>query len=133
MANAIGAFLAVYFIVRGKSDILTLRNMYGKFKLLPLIGIMLVGVAPFLRQLAQSTTQTAEASVIGEVSQVVYSHIAHPDNLTAATTMNSILASSMPVFMFVFPISFAFSQSVRPIAAYNYGAKDYKRVRQAIK
>lgn len=108
-----------------KSDILTFRNMYGKFLLLPVVGIVLVGLAPFLRQLAQSTTQTAEANLIAQVSSSIYQG--------NGMRMTELLSSAMPVFMLVFPVTFAVSQSARPIASFNYGAGNTQRVRQTLK
>lgn len=116
--------LAIFFVIRMKSDILTFRNMYGRFLLIPIIGIVLVGLAPFLRQLAQSTTQTAEANLIAQVSTQIYKDDAK---------MTELLAGASPVFMLVFPVAFAFSQSARPIASFNYGAGNMQRVRQTLK
>lgn len=108
-----------------KSDILTFRNMYGKFLLLPVVGIILVGLAPFLRQLAQSTTQTAEANIIAQVSKSIYNG--------NGLRMTELLSSTTPVFMLVFPVTFAISQSARPIASFNYGAGNMHRVRQTLR
>ncbi len=128
IASGTASILAAVFVITMKSDIITFRNMYGKFKLLPIIGIVLVGVAPFFRQFAQSTTQTAEAAIIANVSE----HIYHQFGTHGALMMTSIFAGAGPIFMLVFPVSFAFSQAARPIASFNYGAGNMKRVRQTI-
>lgn len=47
-----------------------------------------------------------------------------------ANFMAKIITGVMPVFMLFFPIMFSFVQAANPVASYNYGAKNHKRVKQ---
>ncbi len=65
----------VYFILifRNRKSIVQFKNLFGlKFKVISIIGIILVGITPFLRNFAQSITQTVEMNVIKDVSHHVY-------------------------------------------------------------
>ena len=112
-------------IIRSKDSIVKFKNMFGlKFQWIVLIGIILVGIAPFFRNLAQSITSTVEANVIKEISKNIYTSVNGDKQMTL------MLAGAGPIFMLFFPLIFGFAQAGRPIASFNYGAKNYRRVKQ---
>ena len=115
----------VYFIFKKVSTRLIFKNMFGKhgFQLITLVGVCLVGISPFLRNMAQSITQTVEMSVIQSASSDVYGN---------PMMMQQVMSGVFPVFGLFFPMLFAFIQAGTPLAGYNYGAKDIKRVKQTI-
>lgn len=115
----------LYFIIKKVSTRLILKNMFGKtgFQLITLVGVCLVGISPFLRNMAQSITQTVEMSVIQSVSSDVYRD---------PMMMQQVMSGVFPVFGLFFPMLFAFIQAGTPLAGYNYGAKDIKRVKQTV-
>lgn len=99
------------------------KNAFGKqgFRLITLVGVCLVGVSPFMRNMAQSITQSVEMRQIQDVSQSVYGN-----NMQ----MSVIMTAVFPVFGLFFPMMFGFIQAGSPIAGYNYGAGNMKRVKQ---
>lgn len=112
-------------IIKKVSSRIILKNMFGRkgFHWVVLIGVCLVGIAPFLRNMAQSITQTVEMSVIQDVSIDVYGN---------PMFSQQIMSGVFPTFGLFFPLLFAFIQAGTPLASYNYGAKDMKRVRSTI-
>ena len=119
------AAMYVFFISRKVESRIKWKNLFGRknFQLITLVGVILVGIAPFLRNMAQSITQTFEMNQIQSVSKGVY------DSKMAMTT---IMTSVFPIFGLFFPIMFGFVQAGSPLAAYNFGAKDMKRVKQTV-
>lgn len=231
-ANAFMALLVFFFIWRSSpKSLLHFSILFGfKFHIIAIFGILLVGLAPFLRNMAQSITSSVQNNLMNQVSSQVFFdnyfdswqalsperqqvHIRQAlellskdennplwndltsifgtsdlttmtssiqQNLTAenwdifvndqtfiddtlaifnsgdmsgasqiqatyimfmtpvgiihqqsASAMISIMSASMPIYILFFPIMYSFAQSSRPIAAYNYGMKNYKRVKQA--
>ena len=125
ISYVITGLLMAFFITRSKESRLIWKNLFGKknFQLITLVGVLLVGVSPFLRNMAQSITQTFEMNKIQAVSQEVYgSHM----------VMTSAMTAVFPLFGLFFPIMFGFVQAGSPLAAYSFGAKDMKRVKGTI-
>ena len=125
LSYIITALLMAYFITKSKGSRLIWKNLFGRknFQLITLVGVLLVGISPFLRNMAQSITQTFEMNKIQGVSQEVYgSHM----------IMTSAMTGVFPLFGLFFPIMFGFVQAGSPLAAYSFGAKDMKRVRGTI-
>ena len=123
-------FVTVVFIIiifKNKESILRLKNMFGlKFHVISLVGIFLVGMSPFLRNLAQSITGSIEATIIKDISHHIYGN----GTIGGETKMTIMLSATFPVFLLFFPMIFAFAQAGRPIASFNYGAKNINRVKQ---
>lgn len=105
-----------------------LRHFTGKHSLLKLSrqtlslnkniikGILAIGMSPFLMQLANS------------VINVLYNtNLVRYGSDLAAGAMGIIMSISMLFFMPIFGIS----QGVQPIIGFNYGAKNYDRVKKA--
>ena len=80
-------------------------------------------MAPFFRNAAQSITGTAQFNIIKEISQKVY-----PGNYAR---MTNLLSAAFPIFGLFFPMLFGIVQGAAPVASYNYGAGETKRVKQA--
>ena len=126
ISYAITSMLFVVFVLMNKKPTnVTFKNIFGPkgFKILTIIGVLLVGVAPFLRNFAQSIIQTSEMSTIQGVSLQVYG---------SNMQMSVILTAVFPVFGLVFPIIFGFIQAGSPIISFNYGAGNSKRVRKTV-
>lgn len=115
--------LILFYIYKSKSSRITFKNIFGtkNFKWVTLIGVFLLGASPFLRNMAQSITQTAELRTLQDVSTAVYG-----DNMM----MSKIMTATFPIFGLFFPMIFGFIQAGSPIIGYNYGAKNMKRVKQ---
>ena len=119
------AMFVMFVLINKKPTNITFKNIFGRkgFKIITIIGVLLVGVAPFLRNFAQSIIQTSEMSAIQGVSMRVYG---------TNMQMSTILLAVFPIFGLVFPIVFGFIQAGSPIISFNYGAGNAKRVRKTV-
>ncbi|KJU71914.1 MATE family efflux transporter [Clostridium baratii] len=105
-----------YFTV-GKSIIkLKMNNL--KLKLPIIISIFLIGMSPFSMQLAASVVQVLANNSLKEYGGDL-----------AIGAMTIISSVSM---IFLMPI-FGINQGSQPIIGYNYGAKQYDRVKETVK
>lgn len=113
-----------FYMLTLKTTRIKFKNFIGfhGFKAITIIGVILVGISPFMRNMAQSITQTIETRTMQEVSQNVYGN---------KMQMNLVMSAVFPIFGLFFPMLFGFVQAASPIIGYNYGAGDIKRVKQA--
>lgn len=119
IGTAVTTLILIFFIMKDRShSMLTFKNMFGKFTWLPLFGVILVGVAPFFRNMAQSITGTVEMHVMSDV---------FTNNIM---DKKAALAGVFPIFGLFFPLLFGLVQAAAPIASYNFGAKKFDRVKQ---
>ncbi|MCA0386498.1 MAG: MATE family efflux transporter [Firmicutes bacterium] len=109
--------VVIYHFTKGKSRLkLHRRNL--KLSKTVVISIVSIGMSPFFMQVAASVV-----SVIANNSLKAYGgDIA----IGAMTVINAI------AIFFLMPI-FGINQGTQPIVGYNYGAKEYGRVKQALK
>ena len=116
--------LMVYYMVSIKETNVKFKNLFGRhgFQWITIVGVILVGIAPFMRNMAQSITQTVEMRQIQDVSQAVYGN-----NMQ----MSVIMTAVFPVFGLFFPMMFGFIQAGSPITGFNYGAGDMKKVKES--
>lgn len=123
ISYTITAMLFILFIFKNKKSRFQFRNLFGKrgFQWITIIGVILVGIAPFMRNMAQSITQTIEMRKTQEVSVSIYGN---------DMEMPLIMTAVFPIFGLFFPMMFGFIQAGSPIAGYNYGAKDFNKVKQ---
>jgi len=122
IATSSTTLLMLFFIWRTKKSLITFKHLFSfRFKVLSIIGISLVGASPFLRNVAQSITYATQAQIFADASQVAYGN---------PGAMINMMTGIMPVYMLFFPIMFGFVQAAMPIASFNYGAKDFRRVKQ---
>ena len=122
IAYSFTSFILILYIANIKNTRVKFKNIISnkQFKFIAIIGVLLVGIAPFMRNMAQSITQTIEMIQIQKVSQSVYG-----DNMK----MSLIMTAVFPVFGLFFPMLFGFVQAGSVIIGYNYGAKNIARVK----
>lgn len=109
--------VVIYHFTKGKSR-LKLHSRNLKLSKAVVISIVSIGMSPFFMQVAASVV-----SVIANNSLKAYGgDIA----IGAMTVINAI------AIFFLMPI-FGINQGTQPIVGYNYGAKEYGRVKQALK
>lgn len=109
--------VVIYHFTKGKSR-LKLHSKNLKLSKAVVISIVSIGMSPFFMQVAASVV-----SVIANNSLKAYGgDIA----IGAMTVINAI------AIFFLMPI-FGINQGTQPIVGYNYGAKEYGRVKQALK
>ncbi|NQZ65986.1 MAG: hypothetical protein HRT99_02060 [Mycoplasmatales bacterium] len=123
ISYVVTALIFIYFMLTVKSSRFSFRNLFGKkgFQWITIVGVILVGIAPFMRNMAQSITQTVEMRQIQNVSEHIYG-----DNMK----MSIIMSAVFPIFGLFFPMMFGFIQAGSPITGYNYGAGNMKKVKQ---
>ncbi len=113
----ISMMLVFHHFTIGKSN-LKLYKKNLKLDMTIIISIISIGLSPFLMQVAASlvsvVTNNALKSTGGDMA------------IGAMTVINAI------VLFFMMPI-FGINQGTQPIIGYNYGAKEYGRVKQALK
>ena len=122
ISTAITTTLLLIFMMK-KNHLVTLKNIFHfkGIKLISIIGIMLVGIAPFIRNVAQSITSTVQMTAMSDVSNALYGN---------PTYMKILITGAMPIFMLFFPLVFGFAQGARPLASFFYGAKEYEKVKK---
>lgn len=109
--------VVIYHFTKGKSR-LKLHSKNLKLSKAVVISIVSIGMSPFFMQVAASVV-----SVIANNSLKAYGgDIA----IGAMTVINAI------AIFFLMPI-FGINQGTQPIVGYNYGAREYGRVKQALK
>ncbi|CUH94606.1 putative membrane protein [Propionispora sp. 2/2-37] len=109
-------WVIAYFL--GERSFLKLRLQYFTFDGKIIMQIINIGLSPFLVQIA--------ASVVSIVFN--YSLLSYGGELAVA----SIGIINRMALLLLMPI-FGISQGVQPIIGYNYGARNYKRVIEAVK
>ena len=108
-----------------KSSFLRIRARNFKLKKRHVLGIVSIGVAPFLVQiLASATTFIKNTSLqrYGALSEITL----HNGDLAVASF--GIVSS---VAMMILMVSFGLSHGMQPIVGYNFGAGNMKRVKEA--
>lgn len=105
-----------YFI--NKKSMLELKRKYIKFNRHLVIKIMSIGASPFAMQVA--------GSIIGIIMNRSLLFYGSSKAIGAYAAINSI------VTLFFMPV-FGMNQGLQPIVGYNYGAKNYDRVRNTLK
>lgn len=117
ISQAISAAWVLSFFFREKG-ILKIKRKNLRLKKSVVLGIFSIGVSPFLMQLASSLINF----ILNKTLLIYGGDIA----IAAIGVINSI---AMLIMMPVFGIT----QGVQPIIGFNYGAKKYDRVKQALK
>lgn len=118
-ATVISQFISgcwvLYYFTKSKKSTIKLKTSTMKLNLPVVKGILMIGLSPFLMQLASSIV-----SVISNNALMTYGG----DLAIGAMAIISSVCS-----IFVMPI-YGLNQGSQPIIGYNYGAKNYTRVRQ---
>lgn len=117
IAQIASAIWGISFFLRGNAN---LRVKVKNFKLKKqfVLSIFAIGMSPFAMQIAASVVQ-----VISNNSLKLYGGDLAIGAMTIINSVNMIFF--MPIF--------GLNQGVQPIVGYNYGAKKYDRVKEAIK
>jgi putative MATE family efflux protein len=117
ISQAASAVWVLYHFLSGKGT-LRLRKKYFKLQMNTVVKIAAIGAAPFAMQMAASLQ-----NVILNKSLVNYGG-------DVAVSGMGIVMSIMTLM--IMPL-FGINQGVQPIIGYNYGAKKYDRVKEALK
>ncbi|SFC68326.1 MATE family efflux transporter [Clostridium uliginosum] len=117
VAQIVSSIWILYYFTKG-SSILKIRKKNLKLDKEVVLSIFAIGISPFSMQLAQSAVQIASNNSL----QVYGGDLA----VSAMTIINSL------AMIFLMPI-FGLNQGLQPIIGYNFGAKKYGRVKQAVK
>lgn len=117
IAQICSAVWGISFFMGEKSNIKArLKNL--KLKKSYILTILAIGVSPFSMQIAASVVQVITNNALKTYGQDVA--------IGAMTIINSVaMVIMMPIF--------GLNQGVQPIVGFNYGAKKYDRVKEAIK
>lgn len=105
------------YYLSGKSQI-KLKKSNFKIEIQHFKQILMIGLAPFSMQIASSFTQILSNNMLTE----------HGGDLAIgamATIMSVMMMLGMPIV--------GLSTGMQPIVSYNYGAKEFKRVEEALK
>lgn len=117
IAQIASAIWGVSFFLRGNANLrVKIKNFKLERKIV--LAIFSIGMSPFSMQIAASVVQ-----VISNKSLMAYGGDLA---IGAMTIINSVST------IFMMPI-FGLNQGMQPIVGYNYGAKKYDRVKEAIK
>lgn len=117
ISQGVSALWVLSYFLKGSSSLkFKIKNL--KLKISILKSIFAIGVSPFFMQLAASVVSiTANRSLLAYGDDVA---------VGAMTVINSM------AMLFLMPI-FGLNQGSQPIIGYNYGAKAYNRVKEALK
>ncbi len=113
----VSMMLVFHHFTIGKSN-LKLYKKNLKLDMTIIISIISIGLSPFLMQVA--------ASLVSVITNNALKATGGDMAIGAMTVINAI------VLFFMMPI-FGINQGTQPIIGYNYGAKEYGRVKQALK
>lgn len=116
-AQFVSFLWSMSYFLSGKS-MLKLKKSYVRFSRALVLEIMSIGASPFAMQVA--------GSVIGIFMNQNLSTYGGPLAIGAYAAINSV------VTLFFMPI-FGMNQGLQPIIGFNYGARNYRRVKEALK
>lgn len=117
ISQIVSAIWVLRYFFSGKS-MLKVRSKNFKLRLSIVKNIIAIGSAPFAMQIASSVLNVIMLNSLGE----------HGGDL-AISAISAINSISMLILMPVFGIN----QGAQPIIGYNYGAKNFDRVKQTLK
>lgn len=121
IATVISQIVSAIWVLRyffGGKSMLKVRRKNFKVKPAIVRNIIAIGSAPFAMQIASSILNVIMLNALGE----------HGGDL-AISAISAINSISMLILMPVFGIN----QGAQPIIGYNYGAKNFDRVKQTLK
>jgi putative MATE family efflux protein len=117
VSQSVCSIWVLFYFLKGNS-VLKIKSRYFKIKAHIVKQIFLIGMSPFLMQITASIVTIFLNNALSTYGG---------DNAIAA--MGAITSVSMLILMPIFGIN----QGAQPIIGYNYGAKNYKRVNEALK
>lgn len=116
ISQGISAIYVIKFLISEKS-IIKLRFNNLKIKREIILGILSLGLSPFIMQVTESILQ-----IVFNRSLLYYGGDIYVGAMTIIGTIMQFM---------VLPLN-GFSQGAQPITSYNFGAKNYDRVRQSV-
>ncbi len=117
IGNFTSAFWIIYHFTKGKKSILKINFSKFKIEKTLVLPVLAIGLSPFSMQLA--------SSLIGVVAN---KSLLHYGGDIAIGAMGVIYSIVMVIFI---PIM-GLNQGCQPIIGYNYGAKNYERVKKGL-
>jgi len=117
ISQAVSALWVLKFLT-GKKTILKIRKQYLKIEKNIIVPVLMLGLSPFIMQATECLVQLVFNKSMGYYGNDMY------------VALMSILFS---VMQFIWLPIQGIAQGAQPILSYNYGAKNYARVRQTIK
>ncbi|WP_297420322.1 MATE family efflux transporter [Clostridium sp.] len=117
VAQFISSIWILYYFTKGSST-LKIKKKNLRLNREIVLSIIAIGVSPFSMQIAQSAVQIVANNLLQEYGG---------DIAVSAMTIIGSLA-----MVFLMPI-FGLNQGLQPIIGYNFGAKQYDRVKKAVK
>ncbi len=115
--QGVSAFLVLYYYLSGRS-LIQIRPASFRLRLPILISIVSIGFAPFAMQIANSVQQTLLNNAL----------VAYGGDMALAA-----LGIMMSISTLLFMPLIGISQGVQPLIGYNYGARQFDRVREALR
>ena len=79
ISNIVSVCIFIIFILVNKSKLLKFKNLFGKFNLILIVGITLVGAATFVRYFSLSIIQTSYFDIMKNISPHIYNKQATQD------------------------------------------------------
>lgn len=110
IAYTMSALLATMVVYFRKNNFMTIKNFWDfkDIRLAWFAWIILIGIAPFIRNFTQSATESYEANNFNMISDDVYSWV-YP------STMPDMYVSAMPIYNILFPVMFGYIHAISPI------------------
>lgn len=118
VSQAVSTAWTLSYFIKGKKSFLKLKKQNLKLQLSVIKEIIAIGMSPFAMQLAASLVTVTYNKGLEKYGGDIA--------IGAMALVNSI---AMVILMPIFGIN----QGAQPIIGYNYGAKSYKRVKEALK
>jgi putative MATE family efflux protein len=116
ISQMISAVWVLYYFLSGKS-VLKIRMKYFRLEPSLVLRILALGGAPFLMHVSDSM-----------MSAIVNNQLRTYGGDLGISMLGVIMSLMMMIFMFIIGMS----QGAQPIIGYNYGAKEYKRVKKTL-
>ncbi len=116
ISQLISAVWVLYYFLSGKS-VLKIRVKYFRLKPSLMVKILALGGAPFLMHISDSM-----------MSAILNNQLRIYGGDLGISLLGVIMSLMMMIFMFIIGIS----QGSQPIIGYNYGARQYDRVKKAL-
>ena len=117
IAQAAGMLWTFFHFFR-KNSLIKIRREYFKLSKNVVTNILGIGAAPFFTQISASVTQV-----------VAYKALVNYSGDMAVAAMGAVTSLSLLVLMLIYGLN----QGAQPIIGYNYGAQNYKRVKDTLK
>ncbi len=124
--NGAGIFFIIAYLNYKNSTYISLKAMRQiKFNFLLVGAIILIGVPSFLRTFGASVNSTLQQSMLVDLTSKIF------DGKIQANYYQTLNGAILPIYSLMFVTMIGILRGSRNIMAYNFGSKDYHRVKQA--